>query len=161
MICETCKEDHDGLFGSGRFCSKPCANSRTANRAEINKKIAASLAGRPTNAPCTLTAEHCRAGALKGAITKKTNLQKFLMESAWEDIVKVHQKRIFRRVMAKDQEGRCISCNQYEWMGFPIPLEVHHKDGNNKNDARDNVELICPNCHTFTTTYKGKNITPP
>ena len=28
FICEKCKNMHDGLFGSGRFCSKSCANSR-------------------------------------------------------------------------------------------------------------------------------------
>lgn len=44
-ICENCGKEHDGSYGSGRFCSKMCARgfSTKANREEINKKISISL----------------------------------------------------------------------------------------------------------------------
>jgi predicted HNH restriction endonuclease len=38
-----------------------------------------------------------------------------------------------------------------------MPLELHHKDGNKHNNNLDNLSIICPNCHTFTDTYKSKN----
>jgi hypothetical protein len=37
------------------------------------------------------------------------------------------------------------------------PCELHHKDGNNRNHAFENLELICPNCHSLTDTYRSKN----
>jgi hypothetical protein len=53
---------------------------------------------------------------------------------------------------------RCERCNSEQWLGTPIPLEVHHKDGNSLNNEIDNLELLCPNCHTLTKNYRGKNI---
>lgn len=44
-ICETCGKEHDGSYGSGRFCSCTCAkifSSRT-NREETNKKVSQTL----------------------------------------------------------------------------------------------------------------------
>ena len=38
-----------------------------------------------------------------------------------------------------------------------IPLEIHHKDGNYLNNNEDNLELLCPNCHSLTNTYKAAN----
>ena len=43
-------------------------------------------------------------------------------------------------------------------MGKPISLEVHHIDGNGKNNSLDNLQLLCPNCHSQTENYKGKNV---
>ena len=36
-----------------------------------------------------------------------------------------------------------------------IPLELHHKDGDYSNNDEDNLELLCPNCHSLTATYKN------
>ncbi len=40
-----------------------------------------------------------------------------------------------------------------------IPLEVHHIDGDNRNNDVDNLLLLCPNCHALTNNYRGKNRT--
>lgn len=55
-------------------------------------------------------------------------------------------------------EKRCCKCGLTEWLGQPIPLELHHKDGNKQNNNLNNLEILCPNCHYFTDTYKTKNI---
>lgn len=39
-----------------------------------------------------------------------------------------------------------------------IPLEVEHIDGNYKNNKEENLMLLCPNCHSLTSTYKGANL---
>ena len=39
-----------------------------------------------------------------------------------------------------------------------IVLELEHIDGNSDNNDLKNVCLICPNCHSQTDTYKGKNV---
>lgn len=54
-------------------------------------------------------------------------------------------------------EKKCQRCGNTEWLGEPIPLELHHKDGNKNNNHLDNLEILCPNCHYFTNTYKTKN----
>ena len=42
-------------------------------------------------------------------------------------------------------------------MKHPIPLELHHIDGNNQNNNLTNLTLLCPNCHAMTDNYRGKN----
>jgi len=63
-----------------------------------------------------------------------------------------------KRFLIKERGHRCECCSLTKWLGKKIPLELHHKDGNKKNNTKKNILLVCPNCHTFTDTYKGKNI---
>ena len=45
--CENCGEEHDGTYGSGRFCSTKCSRgfSTKDKRVEINKKVSNSIKG--------------------------------------------------------------------------------------------------------------------
>jgi predicted HNH restriction endonuclease len=43
-------------------------------------------------------------------------------------------------------------------MGKEITLEVHHVDGNNKNNDQSNLQVLCLNCHGKTHNYRAKNI---
>lgn len=53
---------------------------------------------------------------------------------------------------------KCECCGLTEWLEKPINLEVHHIDGNHNNNELDNIQLLCPNCHSYTNNYCGKNI---
>ena len=55
------------------------------------------------------------------------------------------------------KEHKCENCGLASWLDQPIPLEVHHKDGNRHNNTIDNFQLLCPNCHAMTDSYRGKN----
>lgn len=55
-------------------------------------------------------------------------------------------------------ERKCYKCNLKEWFGKPIPIELHHIDGNNKNNNLSNLQILCPNCHAQTENYCSKNI---
>jgi len=55
------------------------------------------------------------------------------------------------------KEHRCECCGLETWLDKPIPLELHHKDGNRHNNTIENFALLCPNCHAFTESYRGKN----
>lgn len=52
---------------------------------------------------------------------------------------------------------KCECCGLTEWQGQPINLEVHHKDGNRSNNDLSNLQLLCPNCHSYTPTFTKKN----
>lgn len=55
-------------------------------------------------------------------------------------------------------ERRCSKCRNSKWLNVPIPLELHHVNGNHSDNRLDNLRLLCPNCHALTPTYRGKNI---
>lgn len=56
--------------------------------------------------------------------------------------------------------NKCSKCNWGEVNPYTnnIPLEIEHIDGNYKNNLEDNLTLLCPNCHSLTSTYKGANL---
>ena len=56
------------------------------------------------------------------------------------------------------KEHQCECCLNSTWNGKKISLEVNHIDGNRHNHLLNNLELLCPNCHAQTETYKGKNV---
>ena len=64
-----------------------------------------------------------------------------------------------KRYLREKYGNKCCKCGWSEINPFTnkIPLEVEHKDGNYLNNSEDNLELLCPNCHSLTATYKGAN----
>lgn len=70
----------------------------------------------------------------------------------------VESKRIIRKKLLQERAHRCENCGLEIWLNQPIPLELHHKDGDAYNNVRSNLILLCPNCHAFTENWRGKNI---
>jgi ribosomal protein L37E len=65
-----------------------------------------------------------------------------------------------RRYLLEEAKWKCIKCGwgkPNEKTGFPI-LEIDHIDGNPENHSRENLMVLCPNCHSLTATYKGLNV---
>jgi Zn finger protein HypA/HybF involved in hydrogenase expression len=84
-----------------------------------------------------------------------------------EDIIvqKPYGAHITRGIIKSGiKENRCELCGQEPTHnGKPLTLQCHHLDGNNTNNKLENLQILCPNCHTQTDTYaksrKGKIIT--
>lgn len=56
-------------------------------------------------------------------------------------------------------EYKCKSCGISEYNDKAISLELNHIDGNRTNHELTNLELLCPNCHSQTPTYRSKKLT--
>lgn len=105
-----------------------------------------------------------------------TKISENRMQNNYSQIKKIHQKKPLDEILVEDstytngtnlksrlfsaglKEHKCEHCGLTEWLGKPIPLEIHHKNGIHNDNRLENLELICPNCHAFTDTYAGKNI---
>ena len=163
MNCEYCKKEHIGKYGSGRFCCKKCASafSTFSKRKEINLKVSEKMIGRePSNKGKKQSQDHIdkRVFAINEETRKqisekvKEKRQKMYLSKMFEDLSS-GQKR--RRVF-EEQNFECFNCGRYEWLGQKIKLELEHKDGNTNNNERTNLEGLCPNCHSFTMTWRKR-----
>jgi hypothetical protein len=55
----------------------------------------------------------------------------------------------------KVKEKKCECCGLEEWMGKPIPLELHHIDENRFNNKLENLKILCSNCHMQEHNYSN------
>lgn len=132
---------------SGIFCSRRCANARV-HSVETKQKISNALSGKkaPVHVKENMDWDAWR---LK---TKSTWVEKYL-NTPFNELGETNRRR---RVL-EEQNNCCANCGISEWLGEPIILELDHKDGNNQNNSRENLEGLCPNCHSLTQTWRGRN----
>lgn len=53
---------------------------------------------------------------------------------------------------------KCSCCGISNWQNKPITLEIDHIDGIRNHNKPDNLRFLCPNCHSQTDTWRGRNI---
>lgn len=146
-ICPKCKTEHKL---SGIYCSRSCANSRIfteesrKKKSDSNKKYWNSLSDDDKKEKIHILKEI--------APHSKTNYLENMLTQDW-NVLGIMSKRL--RVIL-EQEGKCNKCGITHWLEERITLEYEHKDGNNSNNSRDNVEALCPNCHSQTKTWRGR-----
>ena len=87
-------------------------------------------------------------------VTKYKEDNSIAKSTKWGQIPKVLKRYIFEKF-----ENKCCKCGWHEVNPYTntIPLEIDHIDGNAENNSEDNLQLICPNCHSLTSTYRGAN----
>lgn len=71
-----------------------------------------------------------------------------------------------RLIKAGLKEDRCERCGLDEWEGAPLSPQVHHRNGEGLDNRLENLQLLCPNCHSQTDNWGGRNrqrsrLTPP
>lgn len=79
-----------------------------------------------------------------------------------EGKIKIHYCTAIRNNILKNNifKYECIKCKLINWEGERLSLEINHIDGDKLNNSKENLELLCPNCHSLTSNYrskKGKN----
>ena len=157
MICENCQIEHDGNYGSGRFCSNRCARgfSTKLKRKEINEKVSQKLSGVSLGKRKHASYVFTRESIQKGVETKKRN-KEIKKKSLPIDQL---PKKLRKEVIIEEQNGKCLHCGVEEfWNGKPLSFQLDHIDGDNTNNSRANLRILCPNCHSQTETYCGRNV---
>jgi len=67
-------------------------------------------------------------------------------------------RKLKNRILAeKILENKCSECGITDWNNKPLVLHLDHIDGNGHNHLLTNLRMLCPNCHTQTETWCGKN----
>lgn len=152
-ICEKCGVTFDNGDGKyiKRFCSRKCSNSRVNSKETIEKRRISNIKAFENKS------EKDRmdfSDKIKKTIPKRMETYENNFMRADFNSLKFGTKK--RRVLI-EQNKKCLICDNNEWMGNPLVLELDHIDGDNKNNKRDNLRYLCPNCHSQTPTWRGRN----
>lgn len=153
--CENCECGHTGEYGSGRFCSLKCARSFSTkiNRKEINEKLSNSLKKSKVSREANKRTANDLVRKEKFKKTLRDNITANLLSA---DFNTLNYKKKKQRIIL-EQNKCCNNCKNSKWLTQDIPLELEHIDGNNKNNKRENLKVLCPNCHALTSTWRGRN----
>ncbi|MCK9279307.1 MAG: HNH endonuclease [Melioribacteraceae bacterium] len=66
--------------------------------------------------------------------------------------------KLKRSMLESGIEYKCEKCNNDGvWMDGFVSLEVHHKNGDTFDNTKENLVFICPNCHSQTDNFRGRN----
>lgn len=156
MNCENCNSEMAVKYGSGRFCSNKCARgfSTKSKRSEINEKVSNSLKGKITSDETRkLLKEAWVRGCYDKVVYPKADIADILIENSTFSGNYI-KNRLFEAGL---KEYECEECYISFYNGKPITLQIHHINGNNKDQRIENLSILCPNCHSQTNNYAGKN----
>lgn len=158
MQCEKCGKEHDGSYGSGRFCSKSCANSHRKNSANIERvkeSIRISLD------------KHFERGTICSKCGKLFHARDFSRKLCFECLPKTIKRirtnngkvpksilDVSSRTTSKILRRLKIPCTCCGFYVEGIVLDTHHIVMTSKGGSDDmsNITYICPNCHRIAHT---------
>jgi hypothetical protein len=164
MFCKKCGEKFqryinvDGTIrdlNSRKFCLK-CSPFKAHNTRDLLKKKSVCMyCGEGLNNwQKSFCNQKCKNGFYYDAYIKKWKSGK---ESGLRGEYGV-SKNIKRYILNK-YNNKCSICgwDKVNATSGKIPLEIHHIDGDYKNNKEENLTALCPNCHSLTPTYKKNN----
>ena len=132
-----------------KFCSRSCCGKYMQNDEEFRKKIKRSHSSKPLSKKHR---ENIKNGLL---VLYKKQRDNLIQSKDFNDLPKGLRQKLFK----EEKGNKCEECNfQYS---DPIsekgPFEIHHKDGNHNNWIKENLIMLCLNCHWKTDDYRFRN----
>jgi Zn finger protein HypA/HybF involved in hydrogenase expression len=88
---------------------------------------------------------------------KKLSLDEILVENSTYTSRDNIKKRLLKKNLLKYE---CSHCSISDWNEKPLSLRLEHINGVNNDHRIENLCLLCPNCHSQTSTYAGRNKKP-
>lgn len=140
-----------------KFCNNSCAASYNGvGRKIAHKKIKINLCkncGKEINYKNKFCSIYC-----KHEYEYKEKIRKW-KNGELSGSVKDGASSFVKRYIKEKYSNKCCKCGWAEinQATGKVPVEIHHIDGNYQHNEENNLELLCPNCHSLTTTYRALN----
>ena len=100
------------------------------------------------------TSHFCQNKSARKALLRKP-LYEVLIENSTYTNIHYLKTRIISEMLL---DYKCSICgNNGVWMGKTLSLHLDHINGKNNDHRIENLRFLCPNCHSQTPTYSGKN----
>jgi 5-methylcytosine-specific restriction endonuclease McrA len=159
-ICLNCSSEYHGSkYRESKFCSKECASkfrrSPLGTCIQCNNII--SKKGRERRLFCSIKCciEHRKIEALN---YRKQFVEKWLLGLISGNYGEATHHYV-RAYLLEKAEFKCQKCGWNEINSFSgkSPLQINHIDGDSTRTIESNLEVLCPNCHSLTSSFMGLN----
>lgn len=157
-LCQTTFEV--GHASVKKYCSRSCSaivnNSKTPKRPPGPYSYKGSVCPECLK-PKSKNSTYCRTCAPE--MIRCAKIVSWL-NGTWAGGSDTQLSRVVRDYLLKQADYSCQKCSVRLFHpddGASI-LEVNHIDGDGSNHRPENLEVICPNCHAMTSSYRGRNI---
>lgn len=98
---------------------------------------------------------HLQHKAAKASLQRTIKLELILVKNSNYTSIATLKRRLIRQ---KIIEYKCSICgNIGEWCGKKLSLQLDHINGKSNDHRIENLRFLCPNCHSQTKTYAGRN----
>jgi len=107
---------------------------------------------------------------LKNGVTKRPHLKlakrKIPNEELFVEDHSFNGNLLKKRLFEMGWKNECATCKNVHfdekdgmvlWQGKELILQIEHRNGVHSDNRLENLELLCPLCHSQTSTYAGRN----
>jgi hypothetical protein len=129
------------------FCSKSCSATFN-NKMRVNEKIKCLNCNKETNRRNKYCSNKCQG-------LHKRNI---IFDRIKNGDTTLNEKN-YKSYLIYNFGEKCMKCGWCEvhQITGKAPIQLEHKDGDSSNNRLENLELLCPNCHSLTLTYGALN----
>lgn len=152
QTCKNCNNDFDVLISKKRiFCSHKC--SLEYNNKQKNEKIIKYCLNCGKEVLGKYCNNTCKSKYDEKLIFEKINNNTFFVNNSetecnWK-----------KKYLIANYGEKCMNCgwDKIHPVTNKVPIQLNHIDGNSENNNLDNLELLCPNCHSLTVNFGSLN----
>jgi len=76
--------------------------------------------------------------------------QRFIEGTTW--------RYSMRNYIIRERGEKCEECGITDWNGKSLSFHIDHINGNRTDNRKENLKIMCPNCHSQTETFGTKNV---
>ena len=155
-ICPKCNTEHSL---TGVFCGRKCSNSRVFSAEAIEKKRIKSSNFWAQFSPEGRKEFNKEKMAKYDFVGHQKKVQEANLKTSHSRPYEEMHHGSLRKRLLQERNNTCEECGVgNEYNGKPLSLELEHIDGNSKNNKIENLKILCPNCHSQTPTFRGRNV---
>lgn len=150
-LCEYCFKPLEYRKRKYKYCSRHCSvtvnNNGVVRNGDIRVEKACAACGN-----ITLNPKYC--SRLCYGANKHLQAVKAIEDGTFKSVA---CSDTLKKYLIKKRGRSCEQCGLSVWQTNPIPLNIHHIDGDGSNNSLHNVQLLCLNCHGLTDNFGTKN----